>query len=62
MKKTNTMHNGRKINKKVLFRCPKDEHHVGDSDVNGRIFIEKFFVMLQTGFTCYGIEPIGRIL
>ena len=35
---------------------------MGDLDINGRIFLEKFGVMVQTGFTCYRIEPIGRIL
>jgi len=40
----------------------KEGDHVGDLDINGRVFLEKFGVMLQTGFTCYSIEPIGRIL
>jgi len=51
-----------KFIKKCCSDVLKEGDHVGDLDINGRVFLEKFGVMLQTGFTYYSIESIGRIL
>ena len=51
-----------KFIKKFCSAVLKEGDHLGDLDMNGRVFLEKFGVMLQTGFTSYSIEPIGRIL
>jgi hypothetical protein len=50
------------MHEKFWSEILKEVDHVGDIDINGRIFLERLGVMVQTGFTCYRMEPIGRIL